>query len=157
MKRVLAIFLAALMLAAGCLALAEGEGEVAGVDISALSDEDLLALRGAVEDEFVKRFMSEGDEIYDGVYVVGEDIAEGKYRFVCEESSSTKYMLRLLPNEEEHDKFMLKEDFQDIIFRSAKPGEDVYLSLESGMVVRISDVKKGFLIPAENDWAVQQD
>ena len=59
-KRVLAIFLAALMLAAGGQALAEGEGEVAGVDISALSDEDLLALRGAVEDEFAKRFFGQG-------------------------------------------------------------------------------------------------
>lgn len=152
MKKVLAIFLAALMLAAGCLALAEGEGEVAGVDISALSDEDLLALRGAVEDEFAKRFLSQGsDRIYDGVYIVGEDIAPGNYVISCMDAGDSVigYVVEIRSAMNKDGKR------EDVFYESPDPGTEVFLSLEEGMQLKIESVVEGYLTPVKSSWAVK--
>lgn len=150
MKRVLAIFLAALMFASGALALAEGE--VAGVDISALSDEDLLALRGAVEDEFAKRFLSlDSGRIYDGIYIVGEDIAPGKYVMSCTDAgdSIVGYIVDIGSAPDENG------ERKGVFYESADPGSELYLSLEEGMAVRIEHVVEGYLTPVKSSWAVK--
>lgn len=150
MKRILVIFLAALMLAAGCSALAEGE--VAGVDISALSDEDLLALRGAVEDEFAKRFSTKvSDRIYNGLYIVGEDIAPGNYIMSCTDAgdSIVGYVVDIGSAPDENG------ERKGVFYESADPGSEIYLSLEEGMAVKIEHVVEGYLTPVKSSWAVK--
>lgn len=64
-------------------------GLAEGIDISSLSDDELLALNKNVDQEILDRGLSELSILPAGVYVVGEDIKEGNYRLVGKDRAST--------------------------------------------------------------------
>lgn len=54
-----------------------------GIDLSAMSTDELLALREHVNTEITSRIGGDDNLIADGVYVAGEDIMPGRYKITC--------------------------------------------------------------------------
>ena len=52
-----------------------------GIDVTTLSDSDLLYLYEQVDNELGSRLMSPDTSLYSGLYFVGEDVKEGSYLF----------------------------------------------------------------------------
>lgn len=71
MKKLIALFLSVVLFAFPVFA--------ADLDLSSLSDEELLAISSAVQAELKSRNISEENCIKKGAYVVGTDIAAGSY------------------------------------------------------------------------------
>ena len=53
------------------------------IDLVDLTLEELIAIRDSIDKEIEKRTGVIDQQIGTGQYIVGEDIAEGKYEFVC--------------------------------------------------------------------------
>lgn len=80
MKKIVA-FLLALMLCLGSFPA------FADVNLSACTQEELLALRDSINKELLKRGIEKAVEVPPGIYIVGEDIPEGTYTITTYASS----------------------------------------------------------------------
>lgn len=78
MKKILCIVLAAALI--GCLALPVA---AEGIDLSALSWDELIALKAEINKELTTRDEWQEVVVPQGVWVVGEDIPEGKWTVRC--------------------------------------------------------------------------
>ena len=85
MKRFLAFALAAVL--TGCLAL---PAAAVGTDLSALSWDELIALKAEINKELTTRDEWQEVVVPQGVWVVGEDIPEGKWTVQCAAGSFVK-------------------------------------------------------------------
>lgn len=86
MKKILCIVLAAALF--GCLALPVA---AEGIDLSALSWDELIALKAQINQELTTRDQWQEVEVPQGLWVVGEDIPEGMWTV----KSGSKYTLLL--------------------------------------------------------------
>ena len=77
MKRVMAILLVLVIMACSSLSLAEG------IDISTLSNDELLALMAQVQEEIVARHIEGTADLAGGTYIAGKDIPAGSYIYTC--------------------------------------------------------------------------
>lgn len=73
MKKIICLLVSAMLLATPVCA-----GEI---DLSAYSDDDLLALKAQVDSELTNRGVGESAVLQEGVYVVGKDVKAGTYVF----------------------------------------------------------------------------
>lgn len=80
MKKI-AAFLLALVLCLGSFPA------FADVDLSAYTQEELLALRDSINQELLKRGIEKEVEVPPGIYVVGEDIPAGTYTITTHATS----------------------------------------------------------------------
>mgnify|MGYP006873269303 CR=1 FL=1 len=85
MKKILCIVLAAALI--GCLALPVA---AEGIDLSALSWDELIALKAEINKELTTRDEWQEVVVPQGVWVVGEDIPEGKWTVRCPAGPCTK-------------------------------------------------------------------
>ena len=67
-----------------CVALMVGTAVADEIDLTKLSSHELLELSLQINNELHLRGESNEGYLYQGVYVVGEDIEEGRYLFKCE-------------------------------------------------------------------------
>lgn len=139
MKKFIALALCAVML--GSLGLAEE------IDISGMSVDELLALRVRIDDQLAAMLPSDSSAIFRGVYIVGTDIAPGKYVFECTEVSVDDYGQLEINESEDEDGY--REEILDV---NIYPGDKCYLDLTEGMLMEIED-GSGTLKKAEGlDW-----
>lgn len=76
MKKIILLFISVFVLLNTCLA--------ESIDVSALSDNELIALNDSVMEELDKRNLKTGSQFFPGVYIVGKDIKSGKYTMETE-------------------------------------------------------------------------
>ncbi len=74
MKKCIALFLTCVLLLP-LVTMVQAEG----IDLSSLSDSELLALESAIQAEKIERGLAKSATVYSGVYVVGTDIPAGVY------------------------------------------------------------------------------
>ena len=77
MKRGMAILLVLVIMACSSLSLAEG------IDISTLSNDELVALMAQVQEEIVARHIEGTADLAGGTYIAGKDIPAGSYIYTC--------------------------------------------------------------------------
>lgn len=136
MKRLLkyTVWVLVILSVFACSGLAEG------IDISSLSDDDLLALNESVDAEIVDRGLRELSVLPAGVYVAGEDIEEGSYRLVGKDSQVTI----LVFTREAYNAYVENgsstkdrpESNPEIVF-FINPGDEGFIGLEEGQVLKL--------------------
>ena len=77
MRKVMAILFVLVIIACSSLSLAEG------IDISTLSDDELVALMARVQEEIVARHIEGTANLAGGTYIAGKDIPAGSYIYPC--------------------------------------------------------------------------
>ena len=77
MKKLIALLATLVLLACAGMALAEG------MDLSGLSDDEIVALMGRVQEEIVARHIEGTATLAGGSYIGGKDIPAGSYIFTC--------------------------------------------------------------------------
>ena len=111
-KRILALLLASVLAVAGCAAV-----YAEGVDLSTYSDEELLALLGAVQQEVAARRIERTATLPAGIYIGGRDLPVGGYVLVSVSSENRKIgdlLLRKSPDESGEKEEILDEHiYQD--------------------------------------------
>lgn len=145
MKRFLAIIL--VMITLSVSACAEG------IDLEDLSLSELLSLHEqldiAIENEIECRL--DENSIYQGVYIVGEDIAPGYYLFTCIEDMHDEgdfdFFYELYETKEAYDKHSRS------MFDRFNSGESVQIELVDGMVLRIVNGTANIQPSSKPSWA----
>ena len=77
MRRLMAVLFVIAFMVCSSLSLAEG------IDISTLSDDELVALLGQVQEEIVARHIEGTANLSSGTYIAGKDIPAGSYIYTC--------------------------------------------------------------------------
>lgn len=77
MKKLFALLVALVFMAYAGSALAED------VDLAGLSDDEIVALMGRVQEEIVTRHIEGTATLAGGTYIAGKDIPAGSYVFTC--------------------------------------------------------------------------
>ena len=77
MKKVMAVLFALFIMACFSFSMAEG------IDISTLSDDELVALMARVQEEIVARHIEGTANLAGGTYIVGKDVPAGSYIYTC--------------------------------------------------------------------------
>ena len=77
MRKVMALLFALVIMACSSFSMAEG------IDISTLSDDELVALMARVQEEIVARHIEGTANLAGGTYIVGKDIPAGSYIYTC--------------------------------------------------------------------------
>ena len=117
-----------------CVGLAEG------IDISSLSDDDLLAMNESIDREIEARGLSELSVLPAGVYVVGKDIKDGNYCLVGKDRASTI----LVFSKEAFDSYVEngsstenQPDANPEVNFFVNPGTEGFIGLEEGQVLKL--------------------
>ena len=77
MRKVMAVVFALVIMTCSSFSMAEG------IDISTLSDDELVALMARVQEEIVARHIEGTANLVGGTYIVGKDIPAGSYIYTC--------------------------------------------------------------------------
>ena len=77
MRKVMAVVFALVIMTCSSFSMAEG------IDISTLSDDELVALMARVQEEIVARHVEGTANLAGGTYIVGKDIPAGSYIYTC--------------------------------------------------------------------------
>ena len=77
MRKVMAVVFALVIMTCSSFSMAEG------IDISTLSDDELVALMARVQEEIVARHIEGTANLAGGTYIVGTDIPAGSYIYTC--------------------------------------------------------------------------
>ncbi len=104
----------------------------ASVDVTSMTTDDLLELKEAINSEILKRFGTEGDSIYTGKYIVGEDIKSGMYviTFPSKNSDYDYGQVIVYPT--------VECEWSDREVITLRIGEEGYLELNDGNVIDVS-------------------
>lgn len=132
MKRLLLLILV--------LTLAVSNALAAEIDLSAMTEEELIELRVQI-DELLG---DSGDMIYEGTYVVGTDIKAGRYQLTCSKTGAMHYVIARI--------FESTNMGQEIERHDVYLGNSIYLNLEDGMTFVL---KQGActIQPVSSNWA----
>jgi hypothetical protein len=68
------------------------------IDLSALTNDELLSLKQELTDEINLRGINEKHKIYIGEYCVGTDILSGVYLFTCDDTSDVETRITVFPS-----------------------------------------------------------
>lgn len=77
MRKVMAVVFALVIMTCSSFSMAEG------IDISTLSDDELVVLMARVQEEIVARHIEGTANLAGGTYIVGKDIPAGSYIYTC--------------------------------------------------------------------------
>lgn len=77
MRKVMAVVFALVIMTCSSFSMAEG------IDISTLSDDELVALMARVQEEIVARHIEGTANLAGGTYIVGKDIPARSYIYTC--------------------------------------------------------------------------
>ena len=77
MRKVMDVVFALVIMTCSSFSMAEG------IDISTLSDDELVALMARVQEEIVARHIEGTANLAGGTYIVGKDIPAGSYIYTC--------------------------------------------------------------------------
>ena len=77
MRKVMAVVFALVIMTCSSFSMAEG------IDISTMSDDELVALMARVQEEIVARHIEGTANLVGGTYIVGKDIPAGSYIYTC--------------------------------------------------------------------------
>ena len=77
MKKLIVLLVAVMLMAYTSTALAEG------FDLAGMSDDEIVALMGRVQEEIVARHIEGTATLAGGTYIAGKDIPAGSYVFTC--------------------------------------------------------------------------
>lgn len=128
-----------------CSGLAEG------IDISSMSDDDLLALNESVDTEIVDRGLSELSVLPSGIYIVGEDIKSGHYRLIAMDDQTKIHVF----SAEAYDAFVQNGSWEkpeakpDVNFY-IDPGDEGFVGLDDGQVLRV--IYPCYIEEADESW-----
>lgn len=115
-----------------CSGLAEN------IDISSLSDDDLLGLKERVDDEITIRGLNDLSVLPSGIYVVGEDIKSGHYHLIGMDRQTMVHVF----SAEAYEVFVQNGSWEkpeakpDVNFY-IDPGDDGFVGLDNGQVLRV--------------------
>lgn len=130
MKKWLSFLLVLMFLACAGLASAEG------MDLSSLSDDELLTLHLRVQDEIVARRISATAKLPSGAYIAGKDLPAGSYIFTAQVTGEDWGNVTIYSEQGEGDQLLWKiakapEEGQeaDAFFITLEPDDQ----LESGV------------------------
>lgn len=122
------------------------------IDLSSMSDDELLDMYHAIWTEMDKRAIEKSDYIYPGKYMVGRDILPGRYVIKYEATETSHFWIAVFTYlDEEHfssDEYAEGYNLVD--------GDEVFLDLQDGIVLTID---KGTAIIRTNPtpfWAVKK-
>lgn len=77
MRKVMAVVFALVIMTCSSFSMAEG------IDISTLSDDELVVLMARVQEEIVARHIEGTANLAGGTYIVGKNIPAGSYIYTC--------------------------------------------------------------------------
>lgn len=120
MKKIFALLLTTLMFAVPVCA---------SVDLSTMTDDEIIALRDSVDAEVIARGLKE--VIPAGVYVVGKDMVANRYTFTGKEESFS--YLAYFNSKDDYDNGNIEAN--ELI----DYGKPFFLSLDDGMVLEIHE------------------
>lgn len=125
MKKVIALFIMALIPFSLCL------GET--LNLRDFSDSDLLALHDSVKLEMATRFSDQYVALYPGIYVIGEGIESGSYTFLTgiDLEDLDFYSIKIYSSEEQYE-----EDNYVDLFQFDSEAQFHYV-LNDGMILNI--------------------
>lgn len=128
-----------------CSGLAEG------IDISSLSDDDLLVLKKSVDEEITSRGLNDLSVLPSGIYIVGEDIKSGHYHLIGMDDQTKIHVF----SPEAYDVFVQDGSWErpeakpDVNFY-IDPGDDGFVGLEDGQVLRV--IYPCYIEEANESW-----
>jgi hypothetical protein len=128
MKKILCLLVALLLV--GSLGLAEA------IDLSSMTDEELLALKEQVDCAINERGISAAPHLLSGVYTAGSDITPGKYVIHVPSGQSSGYIY-VYENKEKLEKNEIAYEHY-IVYDTE---QDFYISLEESNVLSIDGLK----------------
>lgn len=130
-----------------CVGLAEG------IDISSLSDDDLLAMNESIDREIEARGLGEFSVLPAGVYVVGEDIKAGGYRLIGKDQQT----FVLVFSEDAFNAYVEngsstrdKPEANPEVNIFVNPGDEGFVGLEDGQVLKV--VYPCYIEEADESW-----
>lgn len=102
-----------------------------GIDLSSLTTQELISLHAEVDELLGAKSQCELDTIYQGYYVVGEDIKEGSYLVTRTDAfeKTPFWIIKVYENEEAY------ENRERTAIFNLKSGENAQLNLKDGMVI----------------------
>nr|DAH41752.1 MAG TPA: hypothetical protein [Caudoviricetes sp.] len=112
-----------------------------GIDLSALSWDELIALKAQIDQELTTRDQWQEVEVPQGLWVVGEDIPEGMWTVVCGSGAAVvKWGYSLREGEQRVDVLKSPSDTASVFSAAdAQPGARTQYTLEAkkGMYIEI--------------------
>lgn len=76
-------------------AAASEEGTESGIDLSSMTDEQIVSLLGQVNAEIVSRNIQKTATLPMGRYIVGQDFPAGRYLFTCIAADKNSYLIEV--------------------------------------------------------------
>lgn len=135
MKKLVSVFLFCLLLA---LSVTVYAGDV---DITSLSDEELMGLKTRIEEELAIRGYDGAGMINQGVYHVGSEVKPGWYTFSVSDTSDpdSRTICQVFATEESFENNQ-KGDYANVdsVFDNVKVGEPVTFNLPEGSVLKLA-------------------
>jgi len=144
MKKFLFVLIVLLLVSVAIPVLASTDG----VDLSSMSLEELLGLRNDVDEEIRTRTAQPSAALYNGIYIVGENIKPGRYLLtviqpVIEEKSDLGYvngdLTTLLSTVDYADLYIVTSNGEKGSV-NLHAGESIILELNNGTTLTISNV-----------------
>lgn len=126
MKKLFSIMLVLMMV--GVVAFAE-------FDIASLSDSELLTLKSQVDAAIEERGLNTEKEISKGVYVIGQNIPSGGYKFTAHEADSTWIFLGVYEKEED---IFDSENLEIFSYCLTNDGDSIHIDLPKGKVLYVN-------------------
>ena len=137
MKKIICAILSAVLLCSLALPVA-----AEGIDLSALSWDELIALKAQINQELTTRDQWQEVEVPQGLWVVGEDIPEGMWTIVCNAGAAVvKWGYSLREGEQRVDVLKSPSDTASVFSAAdAQPGARTQYTLEAkkGMYIEVS-------------------
>lgn len=123
-----------------CLLAFSGAAAAEGIDLTAMSINELVALHQSVDDEIDARIGCDPSTLAGGVYTAGETIKAGAYAITCTAAYAEDGLcIQMYANHAQYDECravidVYKDDYQ-LFAGHIQPGQSVTVSLSDGMVL----------------------
>lgn len=151
MKKIVSMMMLAILLMTCAVGYAEG------IDVSAMSTDDLLAIREMVNAEITIRIGGDDNLIGDGVYVAGVDIKPGRYKITCAAAFDDREFYVNLFDSKEHYQEYDKSRWNNASYRFSQAalieGGVTFVNLADGMTIEIYN-GIGRMEAVQPDWAL---
>lgn len=126
MKKIISCFLLMCMLFTVTVSAEE-------IDLSNLSVEELISLHTQVDELLAEKSKCELDVIYQGYYVVGEDIKAGDYLLTrIDDFDEPFWIITIYESKED------EENYNDLSTINLHKGDNAQLNLKDGMIVEFT-------------------
>ncbi len=117
------------------------------IDLASIGTDDLIELRNAINEELKNRVNIENDYIYSGEYIVGKDIAPGRYLFTnLEDDGFGKFAI--------YDTYVPSDEQYMSDFKYADIDVPINIVLEEDNLFVIYNCSKATIVPYTPSWSL---